>query len=200
MLVGKHMSKNPVTVTSQDTLATAQARMLDGRFRRLPVVENGKLVGILSDRNVREHMGHLERTKVNVAMTQDLMTVTPLTTLEEAAKLLLQHKIGGLPVVEGGELVGIITTSDILQAFLDVMGASEEGTARIDLLLEGEGYNLSSACKTIAEVGGEILGVGTYRERWGENPVFYLRLRASDPPSVADALKERGYTVLGVHP
>lgn len=199
MLVGNHMSKNPVTVTPQNTLATAQTRMLDGRFRRLPVVENGKLVGILSDRDVRGHMGHLEQTKVNVAMTESPVTVAPLTTLEEATKLLLRHKIDGLPVVEGGKLVGIITTSDVLKAFLDVMGASEEGTARIDLLLEGEGYDLTGATKVIADEGGEILGVGTYRERWGENPVFYLRLRASDPTRIAGALKDRGYPILGVH-
>lgn len=95
-------------------------------------------------------------------------------------------------------LAGIITTSDIVQAFLDVMGASEEGAARIDLLLEGEGHDLSSASKTIAREGGEILGVGTYREKWEESPVFYLRLRAADPDRIADALREKGYGVLGV--
>lgn len=199
MLVGKRMNKNPVTVTPQDTLATAQAKMHAGGFRRLPVVENGQLVGIVSDRDVRQHVGHLEQTKVNAVMTEEVVTVTPLTTLEEAAQVLLKRKIGGLPVVEEGKLAGIITTSDILQAFLDVMGASEEGAARIDLLLEGEGYDLTGAAKTIAEEGGEILGVGTYRERWGKSPVFYLRLRAANPARIADVLKERSYTVLGVH-
>lgn len=199
MLVGKRMNKTPVTVTPQDTLATAQAKMHAGGFRRLPVVENGQLVGIVSDRDVRQHMGHLEQTKVNAVMTEEVVTVTPLTTLEEAAQVLLKRKIGGLPVVEEGKLAGIITTSDILQAFLDVMGASEEGAARIDLLLEGEGYDLTGAAKTIAEEGGEILGVGTYRERWGKSPVFYLRLRAANPARIADVLKERSYTVLGVH-
>lgn len=199
MLVGKRMNKNPVTVTPQDTLATAQAKMHAGGFRRLPVVENGQLVGIVSDRDVRQHVGHLEQTKVNAVMTEEVVTVTPLTTLEEAAQVLLKRKIGGLPVVEEGKLAGIITTSDILQAFLDVMGASEEGAARIDLLLEGEGYDLTGASKTIAEEGGEILGVGTYRERWGKSPVFYLRLRAANPARIADVLKERSYTVLGVH-
>jgi acetoin utilization protein AcuB len=199
MLVGKRMSKNPVTVTSQDTLATAQAKMYAGGFRRLPVVENGQLVGIVSDRDVRQHVGHLEQTKVNVVMTEEVATVTPLTTLEEAAQVLLKRKIGGLPVVEEGKLAGVITTSDVLQAFLDVMGASEEGAARIDLLLGGEGYDLTDAAQIIAQEGGEILGVGTYRERWGENPVFYLRLRTVDPARIANALREKGYTVLGVH-
>ena len=109
----------------------------------------------------------------------------------------LQHR--HLIVVDSkGELKGLLTTSDIVQAFLDVMGASEEGAARIDLLLEGEGHDLSGASKTIAREGGEILGVGTYRERWEENPVFYLRLRAADPHRIAGVLGEKGYTVLGV--
>jgi acetoin utilization protein AcuB len=198
MLVGKRMSKAPVTVTSQDSLATAQNKMRTGRFRRLPVVEDGKLLGIVTDRDVREHKGFLKQTKVNAVMTEKVVTVTPEITLEEAAKVLLKHKIGGLPVLEQGKLAGIITTSDIVQAFLDVMGASEEGVARIDLLLEGEGYDLSGATKTIAMEGGEILGLGTYRERWEENPVFYLRLRAADPDRIAGVLGEKGYTVLGV--
>ncbi|MFQ5917073.1 MAG: CBS and ACT domain-containing protein, partial [Candidatus Binatia bacterium] len=198
MLVGKRMSKAPVTVTSQDSLATAQNKMRTGRFRRLPVVEDGKLLGIITDRDIREHKGFLEQTKVNAVMTTEVVTVTPEITLEEAAKVLLKHKIGGLPVLEQGKLAGIITTSDIVQAFLDVMGASEEGAARIDLLLEDEDHNLSGASKTIAMEGGEILGVGTYRERWEENPVFYLRLRAADPDRIAGVLGEKGYTVLGV--
>ena len=198
MLVGKRMSKDPVTVTSQDSLVTAQNKMRMGNVRRLPVVEDGQLLGFVTDRDIREHKGFLEQTKVNAAMTEKLMTVTPEITLEEAAKLLLKHKVGGLPVLEQGKLAGIITTSDIVQAFLDVMGASEEGAARIDLLLEGEGHDLSSASKTIAREGGEILGLGTYRERWAENPVFYLRLRAADPDRIAGVLREKGYTVLGV--
>ncbi len=200
MLVSKRMKKTPVTVSPEDLLATVQKKMKDGGFRRTPVVENGRLVGIVTEKDLRQHLGYLERTKVNVAMSEKLVTVAPQTTLEEAALLLLKHKIGGLPVVDNGQLVGIITTSDILHAFLDVMGASEEGTFRIDLLLEGDGHDLASASQIIASKGGEILGVGTYREKWEKSPVFYLRLRAAEPNQVAGILKEEGYEVLGVQP
>ena len=114
--------------------------------------------------------------------------------------MLLEHKIGGLPVVENKRLVGIITTSDILQAFLDVMGASMEGTCRIDLLLEGEEHDLANASRIVSEQEGEVLGLGTYREKWGESPVCYLRMRTADPEHIADVLKQRGFAVLGVHP
>ena len=172
--------------------------MHKGGFRRLPVVKDGKLIGIITDRDLREHAGLLERTRVSAAMTKDLMTVTPRTTLEQAAKLMLSHKISGFPVTDAGKLVGIITTSDILQAFLDLMGASEEGSSRIDFVLE-QGHDLALASKTIADEGGEVLGVGTYREKWEESRVCYLHLRATDPNRLADVLKEKGYTVLGVH-
>lgn len=200
MLVGKRMTKAPVTITPEDYLATAQAKMEQGKFRQLPVVKEGRLVGIVTGRDLSRHAGFLERTKVNVAMTEKLVTVNPRSTLEEAAQLLLKHKIGGLPVVDGKELVGIITTSDILRAFLDVMGVSEEGTCRIDLLLEGEGHDLTCASGTVSEQGGEVLGLGTYREKWDDSPVCYLRLRSADPDRVADALKQKGFAVLGVHP
>ncbi len=199
MLVGKRMSGNVVTLTPDDYLSTAQSRMWSGKFRRLPVVQDERLVGIITDRDLREHLGRLERTRISEAMTENPLTVTPETTLEEAAQTLLKNKIGGLPVIELGKLVGIITTSDILQAFLDVMGASVSGAARIDLLLEGTTQDLTGASKIIAEEGGEILGLGTYREKWGESHVCYLRLRTADPERLAKALEEKGYNVLGVH-
>jgi acetoin utilization protein AcuB len=124
MMVGERMIQDPVSVTPQDTLATARAKMQAGGFRQLPVVEDGKLVGIVTDRDIRWNRKQMMITKVNAAMTKDLVTVTPETSLEEAAQVILQHKIGGLPVVQGEKLVGIITTTDILKAFLDVMGAS----------------------------------------------------------------------------
>lgn len=124
MMVGERMIQDPVSVTPQDTLATARAKMQAGGFRQLPVVEDGKLVGIVTDRDIRWNRKQMMITKVNAAMTKDLVTVTPETTLEKAAQVILQHKIGGLPVVKGERLVGIITTTDILKAFLDVIGAS----------------------------------------------------------------------------
>jgi acetoin utilization protein AcuB len=111
---------------------------------------------------------------------------------------MLSHKISGLPVTDAGKLVGMITTTDILQAFLDMLGASEEGSFRIDLLLQ-EGHDLALAANTIAEEGGEVTGVGIHRESWDASRVCYLHARSADPDRLADALKAKGYTVLGVH-
>ena len=159
MLVSKRMTKDPVTVTGDDLLIQARLKMQKGGFRRIPVVSDGQLVGIITDRDMREHAGYLDRTEVKAAMSKNPITVTPATTVEAAAQILLKQKIGGLPVIEKGRLVGMITTSDVLQAFLDVMGASEETSTRIDFVLEAEGRNLAEASRIISQEGGEVIGV-----------------------------------------
>ena len=199
MIVGNRMTKEPITVEPNDLLIRASHKMQTGGFRRLPVVSGEKLVGIVTDRDLREHEGHLEQTKINGVMTEKPVTVTPATTLEEAAQILLERKIGGLPVVADGRLVGIITTSDILNAFLDVMGASQGGSTRIDFVLEGEEHGFIEATRLVAREGGEVLGVGTYREKLGENPVCYLRLLTGNPEQIAKALRVSGFNVLGLH-
>ena len=199
MIVGNHMTEEPITVEPEDLSIRAAHKMQAGGFRRLPVVSDGKLVGIVSDRDLREHRGHLEQVKINAIMSERPVTVTPATTIEEAAQIMLERQIGGLPVVADGRLVGMITTSDIMRAFLDVMGASRGGSTRIDFVLEGEEHGFSQATRIVTREGGEILGVGTYREKLGDNPLCYLRLLAGNPDTIARALRSSGFNVLGVH-
>ncbi len=199
MLVGRHMTRGPVTVTPTDTLATAQEKMQRGGFHRLPVVAEGRLVGIITDRDLRQHLPYLDKTKLTAAMIETVLTVTPGDTLEAATELMLDRKIGGLPVLEGDKLVGIITTSDVLKAYLVVTGASEEGTTRIDLLFGESSYDLTELSRIITAEGGEVYGFGTYRERWDERPILYVRVQSADPARIVDALTEKDYAVLGVH-
>src|SRR5271166_424293 len=120
------MTSDPLTVRPQDTLSKVKSIMDAGNFRRVPVVEDGRLVGILTERDLHKHSGFLESTRVNGAMRTALVTVTPYNTVEDAARLMLKHKIGGLPIVADGTLVGIVTTTDLLRAFLIVVdGASK---------------------------------------------------------------------------
>lgn len=200
MIVGNRMTKEPITIGPDDLLIRASHKMQAGGFRRLPVVSDGKLVGIVTERDLRQHRGYLEHTKINGVMTENPVTVVPATTLEEAAQILLERQIGGLPVVADGRLIGIITTSDILNAFLDVMGASQGGSTRIDFILEGEEHGFVEATRIVAREGGEVLGVGTYREKLGEDPVCYLRLISGTPEKIARQLRASGFNVLGIHP
>jgi acetoin utilization protein AcuB len=125
MNVGERMTKYPVSVSLKDTLAQAQEKMRSGGFRQLPVVDNNRLVGILTDRDIGRRGRHNVVAKVQSAMTTEVITASPDMPIEEAARLLLRHKIGGLPVIDRGEVVGIISTTDILQAFVDLIAGSK---------------------------------------------------------------------------
>ena len=199
MIVRERMTVNPITIEPDDFLVHALRRMQTGGFRRLPVVASGKLVGIITERDLRAHQGYLERTKVNGVMIEQPITIDSGATLEEAAQIMLQHKIGGLPVLDEGRLVGIITATDALKAFLELMGAAEGGSMRIDFVLEGEEHGWTEASRIVAREGGTMLGIGTYRHKLGENPICYLRLMAGDGEKVARALRSGGFDVLGIH-
>jgi nucleotide-binding universal stress UspA family protein len=113
------MTLHPVTVSPSDKLTTVVARMHHDRagFRSVPVVENGALVGIITDRDIRTNLSYVETTTVDKVMTRQVITVTPHTSIWDAARLAGERKIGALPVMEAGRLVGIISTTDLLRAF-----------------------------------------------------------------------------------
>lgn len=114
MEVRECMTRKPVTVAPSDTLAGAETKLRAGGFRRLPVLHEGKLIGILSEYDLRRYPeDSLESTVVVAAMTPDPVTVSPTATVEHAVALLKRSEIGALPVVDHGKLVGIITASNL---------------------------------------------------------------------------------------
>jgi len=130
-LIDQVMTRDPVTVAPNDAIGVALKRMLARGCRRLPVVDQGKLVGIVSDRDLRRATNSpfvlrerwyddflLEHILVRACMTPNPITITPRTSMLEAAKLMRDHKIGGLPVMEGERLVGIVTETDLLNYFI----------------------------------------------------------------------------------
>ena len=120
MKVGERMTQNPTHVRLSDTLATARTIMQAEGFKHLPVVETKRVLGVITDRDVRQHADRLDQTLVETAMAADPATVSPDTTIEEAASVMLVRRIGCLPVVLNGGLVGIVTTTDLLRALLDI--------------------------------------------------------------------------------
>jgi universal stress protein A len=115
-LVGSWMTQNLVTAAPEEMLSSVHSKMLEGGFRCIPVLKDGAPVGIVTDRDIRNHIGYLEHTEAFKAMSETLLTVSPSTTVREAARLLRERKIGALPVVENGKLTGVITTTDVLNA------------------------------------------------------------------------------------
>lgn len=114
--VGAWMTRNPVVAEPAEKLSVIHDKMTEGGFRAVPVVKDGKLVGIVTDRDIRMHVGYLEHTEADKAMSESLITVTPETSVREAARLLRERKIGALPVIEDEVLVGVLTTTDVLTA------------------------------------------------------------------------------------
>jgi acetoin utilization protein AcuB len=120
------MTKHPETIGPGDLLLQAKEMMDAGGFRRLTVVDEGRVIGIITERDLREHGGYLNSTKVDVAMKAPVLTVDSHTSIEEAARMMLAKKIGGMPVVDAGKLVGIVTTSDMLSALLSVIDTAQK--------------------------------------------------------------------------
>ncbi len=116
--VGAQMTKDPATIGPEATLAEAYEAMKRGGFRIIPVVEKDRLVGVVTDRDVRSRTGELEQTMVRSVMTDAVVTVTPDTSIRQAARTMLECEIGGIPVVENGRVVGVVTTSDVLKALI----------------------------------------------------------------------------------
>ena len=125
------MSNDPLTVSPSDTVGKAEELMYENHYRQLPVVDDKQLIGIVSDRDIRsflaqpsfvepEKRARALRTKVNDIMTAKPLTVSPEDDLREAVELLIEEKIGGIPVVDETEgLVGIVTYVDVLRFFLN---------------------------------------------------------------------------------
>jgi len=210
MLVDKRMKRDPVTVSPEDSFRQAMTLIRQKGIRHLPVVEGAQLVGIVTDRDIRQtspspatsleiHELHylLEKVKIREIMTKKVYTVTPETPIEEAARLMLQHKIGGLPVVEAGRVVGIITETDILSAFVEVMGIQQEQT-RLELVLEDRPGAFLEVCRVIQEGGGDIVSVvtATATHHGKQTKVLIFRLEGVQVDGLVKSLEAGGHTVL----
>jgi acetoin utilization protein AcuB len=205
------MSKEVVTIPSSTTILEAQKIMRESRVRRLPVVDEGELVGIVTYNDLLEAspskattLSRFELTyllsKMTVAeiMTRGVITVSPDIPIEEAALIMQKNQIGGLPVVEEGRVVGIITESDIFEIFVETLGVREGGT-RITLELPQRPGVLHEVTGVIKEYGINILSLATFYEE-GKPDYRYvvIRINTLNPLEVVAKLRERGMTVTHV--
>jgi len=184
MLVNERMSKRPITVTEDTPVDEALKLMRDKKVRRLPVLDKkGELVGIVSEKDllyvspspatslsIFEIHYLLSQLKVGEIMTRDVITVSEYTPLEEAARIMDDNKIGGLPVMRDGKLVGIVTESDLFKTFVEILGARDQGV-RLSMLVSDQPGILADITRAIADMGGNIVSLGTFL---GEDPTNRL--------------------------
>lgn len=173
MLVQERMTADPVTITPDVSVPDALRLMRERKVRRLPVLDgHGRLVGIVSDKDllhaspspattlaIWEIPELLARLKVEKVMTREVVTVTEDTPLEEAACLMADRRIGGLPVMRGKTLVGIITETDLFKSLLQLLGGRRPGV-RLTILTPGTKGTLAQITSAIFGVGGDIVGLG----------------------------------------
>ena len=209
MNVAKRMMRNPVHVDENDSMKKAMDLLKEHEIRHLPVLKDGeKLVGIVSERDIkqaspspataleiREIYYLLDKVKVKQIMTRRPYTISSTAPIEEAALIMREKKIGCLPVVDGGKLVGILTETDILDAFIESMGVSGPGY-RVELALPNRPGMLYEVLKLLKDFDVNIVSVATAAHEDPGMKVLILRMETKSYKVLKSALKKAGYEMV----
>lgn len=207
MLVRDWMTPNPVSVSPDTPVLDALKLLKERSFRRLPVVEGQNLVGIVTDKDLKDAMPSkattlsvwelnylLAKLTVHEVMAKPVITIEAEQPLEDAALLMQEYKVGGLPVMEKGRLVGIITVTDVLKAFTEVLGL-RSGGVRITLDLPDVPGALAKAAAAVPP--SNIVSVATVAHEGGKQRMV-LRVTGEGTSGVAERLEAAGESVLDV--
>ncbi len=206
MRVMDRMRRSPVTVGPSDSLHHAMKTLEAWKIRHLPVVEGDKLVGIISDRDVKkaapspfdlataeEFLRLTSGVTVKEVMGKKVVTISQYAPIEEAAALMCQNRIGALPVVHDGRLVGIITEADVLGVLTEMMAATHTAS-RVEVEIPASPGALTDAVRIVEAQQVEIASLVTLPAREGARRLLIIRLRTIDADPVIRALTERGYS------
>lgn len=208
MRIRDMMTKNPITVDSETLVLDARRIMKENNIRRLPVVDKGKLKGIITKHDLLEAAPSpatslsvhelnylLSKMKVKEIMKKDPVTLTPDTPFEEALRIGQEKKIGAFPVVENGKVVGIATESDIVRFLTRALGIREEGSR---ITIEGLGGKLTDLEKIISIANQHqtiILSMISLPRPEKKDWMIVLRLKTSEPDPIVKDFKKAGYNV-----
>ena len=212
MFVANRMTKNPITVEPTTHVNEAAKLMKRRNIRRLPVVEKGSLVGIISDRDIMrvapspattlskfEIMSLLDKITVSEIMAKDVVSLPDTATIEEAALVMYNEKLSGLPVVSSmGAVVGIITETDVFKTFVDVMGLAD-GKTRITLDVVDKIGVVKELAGIIADAGFNIDSMVTCKQAsLAGHFEIVIRVDADNVEEITAKIEEKGYNVVHV--
>jgi acetoin utilization protein AcuB len=174
MNVEKRMSHQVVTVQPDIQITKAHKLMAQEKIQQMPVVKNGKLVGLVSERDILqaypssvttlsvwEIASLLEKIKVKDIMVKDVLTVQEKTSIEQAARIMVDNKIGSLPVMRGDDVVGIITEADLFNVMLEMLGGRRPGV-RFSVSMPYKPGQIAKLTQAIYEKGGDITALSTF--------------------------------------
>jgi acetoin utilization protein AcuB len=209
MLVGERMTRNPVTITEDTSIDDALHLMRERKVRRFPILDKaGHLVGIVSDKDllhaapspastlsVYEMHYLLAKLTVKKVMSSPVITVSPDMPLEDAARIMADNKIGGLPVLDGDKLVGIITETDIFKILLELMGGRTSGL-RVTVSLPDRRGNLAKLTQALADRGANIISLVTYGGTTADDSLITIKVNGVEETAVREALNQPGVKVV----
>lgn len=197
MKISSLMIPDPITITENASIGEAIELMKVNAIRHLPVVSKGnKLKGFVTLADLKQGLIPSMVADVSLAdlMIRDPIVVDPDDDIEMAARIIYRHKIGGMPVVKNNKLVGIITETDILRAFINMMGLLTT-SSRIDLVIADEPGLFKQVLQIISDNGGDIINVGMPAQQTGKR-VYYFRLSTGNTEIIKKALEKEGFEVI----
>jgi len=200
MLLREIMFHNPIAIEKEMTLDSAYRLMMEKKIRHLPVVENGKVIGIVTDRDLRLATSKLAENpfpsdaSVSLVMTSPAQIAHPNDPIGSATKLMRDLKIGCLPVVENNKLVGIVTGIDILDAMIILMGMNRP-SGRLDVRLSDKPGELARLSKLLSDRNVNIHSILSYTEDDGSMRVV-LRINTMEIRQIASAICDSDFQVL----
>jgi acetoin utilization protein AcuB len=207
MLVQDVMQRGVVVVSPETRLSEAMRLLQRRGIRHLPVLDQGKLVGIISDRDLKgamlsavlnrndaETWAALDRLTAADVMMRAVVTIAPMFPVEEAARLMVTKKISALPVTEDGRLIGIVTETDVLELFVRAMGVTEP-SSRLDVVLGDDPHALDRAVQAVEASGAAISSIMTLRSPVTGMREAVIRVTTIDPGPAIRALEAQGYEV-----
>jgi acetoin utilization protein AcuB len=208
MFVGRRMTRNLITANKDTSILKVKNLLKEHNIDQVPVVDGKTLVGIITDRDIRENSASpastlsvhelnylLSEMKAEEIMTRGVFTVTAATTIEEAARLINEKRVNSLPVVAGDELVGIITTCDLLNVLLDFMGV-DMPSSRVELTLSTNIGEIAKAAGIINNMGLTILSIMSTIDRdTHDSRTTLIRVNTDNSEALRKELENAGYKV-----
>ncbi len=207
MLVRKKMDTNVITITQDERATVAKKILKEKNIRHLPVVAGKKLIGLVTNMDIRKaeaspvpslgihELGDLlEKITVGEIMTRNIITISPDISIEEATTLLHDNKIGCLPVVEDGNLVGIITEDDVMEILIDVMGMKEKGS-RMEIMVDDKPGALADLTRIIKENNVNIVSLLTDSAEDPGKRLVVFKLKTFYFTPIQKAMEAAGFNV-----
>ena len=201
MIIERRMTKNPVTITPEASVVEASELMKKEKVHRLPVLDRDKnLIGVISEKDIlfatpspasslsiHEMAYLLSKLTVRKLMTKNPVTISRTTTVEEAARLMVDQDLSCLPVVEDGKLVGIVSKSDMFKILLELFGARHFGI-RLSFLVDDKPGTIAAVSRVISDAGYDIISFGTFMGTDPSNAICTIKVQGCTREALLELL------------